>query len=89
MPEIEITVNHKVGLHARPAAIFVKTANQFKSDIQVEKEDRIVNAKSILSVLTLGVNQGSKIILKAEGEDADDALKALVDLIEDNFGENE
>lgn len=87
MPEIKIVITHKVGLHARPAAIFVKTANKFSSDIQVTKDDRTVNAKSILSVLTLGANQGSEITLHAEGEDADAALEELVALIEDNFGE--
>ncbi|MCD4672045.1 MAG: HPr family phosphocarrier protein [Anaerolineaceae bacterium] len=89
MPEVKTIVNHKVGLHARPAATFVKTANQYKSDIQITKEDRTVNAKSILSVLTLGVNHGTEVMLHAEGEDADAALQALVALIEDNFGEEE
>jgi len=87
MPEVKIVVNHKVGLHARPAAVFVKAANKFTSDIQVTKEDRTINAKSILSVLTLGVNQGTEITINAEGEDADAALQELVALIEDNFGE--
>jgi phosphocarrier protein HPr len=87
MPEVKIVVDHKVGLHARPAAIFVKAANKFASDIQVTKEDRTINAKSILSVLTLGVNQGTEITIHAEGEDADAALQELVALVEDNFGE--
>lgn len=89
MPEVKIVVNHKVGLHARPAATFVKAANQFKSNIQVSTTERSVNAKSILSVLTLGVNQGTEITIHAEGEDADTALQSLVALIEDNFGETE
>lgn len=87
MPEVKIVVDHKVGLHARPAAIFVKAANKYASDIQVTKDDRTINAKSILSVLTLGVNQGTEITIHAEGEDADAALKELVALVEDNFGE--
>jgi phosphotransferase system HPr (HPr) family protein len=87
MPEVKIIVTHKVGLHARPAAIFVKAANKFVSDIQVTKDDRTINAKSILSVLTLGVNQGSEITIHAEGEDADAALQELVALVKDNFGE--
>ena len=89
MPEVKIVVNHKVGLHARPAATFVKAANQFKSNIQVATTERSVNAKSILSVLTLGVNQGTEITIHAEGEDADAALQSLAALIEDNFGEAE
>jgi len=87
MPEVKVVVTHKVGLHARPAAIFVKAANKFASDIQVTKDDRTINAKSILSVLTLGVNQGSEITLHAEGEDADAALEELVALVKNNFGE--
>ena len=87
MPEVKIVVDHKVGLHARPAAIFVKAANKYTSDIQVTKDDRTINAKSILSVLTLGVNQGTEITIHAEGEDADAALQELVALVEDNFGE--
>jgi phosphocarrier protein HPr len=88
MPEIKLTVNHKVGLHARPASAFVQTAARFNSDIEVTHGDNTVNAKSILAVLTLGAHQGSEIIIKAEGEDAEDALKALEELVNDNFGEN-
>jgi len=88
MPEIKLTVNHKVGLHARPASVFVQTAARFNSDIEVTHEDNTVNAKSILAVLTLGAHQGSEIIIKAEGEDAEDALKALEELVNDNFGED-
>jgi phosphocarrier protein len=87
MPEAKIIVNHKVGLHARPAATFVKAANQFKSNVQVGTAAKTVNAKSILSVLTLGVNQGTEIKIQTEGEDADAALAALIALVEDNFGE--
>jgi phosphotransferase system HPr (HPr) family protein len=86
MPEITLTVHHEVGLHARPAAVFVKTAKQFCSAIKVTHGEREANAKSILSVLTLGVDQGAIITLCAEGEDADQALETLEVLIEDNFG---
>jgi phosphotransferase system HPr (HPr) family protein len=86
MPEITLTVHHEVGLHARPAAVFVKTAKQFCSAIKVTHGEREANAKSILSVLTLGVDQGAVITLCAEGEDADQALETLEVLIEDNFG---
>jgi phosphotransferase system HPr (HPr) family protein len=87
MPEIKLTVRHKVGLHARPAALFVQTAKQFKSDIKVTHGERVANAKSILNVLTLGASQGAVITISAEGEDADQALEALETLVEDNFGE--
>ena len=86
MPEITLTVHHEVGLHARPAALFVRTAKQFSSTIKVTHGEREANAKSILSVLTLGVDQGAVITLHAEGEDADQSLEALEALVEDNFG---
>jgi phosphocarrier protein HPr len=89
MPETTLTVHHKVGLHARPAALFVQTASQFKCDIKVTHGEREADAKSILGVLTLGVNQRAIITLRAEGEDADQALEALESLIESNFGERE
>ncbi|RLC85418.1 MAG: HPr family phosphocarrier protein [Chloroflexi bacterium] len=89
MPEITLTVHHKVGLHARPAALFVQTAKQFKCDIKVRHDEREANAKSILGVLTLGANQGAVITIRAEGDDADQALAALEALIESNFGEEE
>ena len=90
MPSITIKVDHPVGLHARPAAEFVKKASKFNSDIQVQNitsEGDPVNAKSILSVLTLGVNQGHEIKIDAEGTDASEALKSLSDLVDSNFGE--
>ena len=84
-----LTVNHSSGLHARPAALLVKTARQFSSDITVSNNGKEANAKSILTILTLGVNQGSEISICADGEDADEALAALEDLIQGNFGEAE
>ena len=87
MQEVTLVVRHKVGLHARPAAMFVSTAKQFKSDILVGKGDMEVNAKSILSILTLAVNQGTVITVKANGEDEEKAVKVLQQLVETNFGE--
>lgn len=90
MQSIRLIVNHSVGLHARPAAQFVKTANDFASTItvaNVTKESDPVDAKSILSVLTLGVHQGYEIEITADGDDAASALEALKLLVEDNFGE--
>jgi phosphocarrier protein HPr len=89
VPEITLTIRHEVGLHARPAAIFVKAANRFKSQIMVEKDGQEVNAKSILSVLTLGVGQGSVVTIRAEGEDEVEAIEALRELVVSNFGEEE
>ena len=78
----EITVNNEVGLHARPATFFIQKANEFKSGIWVEKEDRRVNAKSLL-----GVVKGTTITLIADGADEKEAVEALVELVKDNFGE--
>ncbi len=89
MQEVTLTVRHKVGLHARPAALFVQTAKQFKSDVHVSKDSRDVNAKSILHILTLGAGQGAVVTIRAEGEDEAEAVAALTQLVEDNFGEEE
>ncbi|HEC24304.1 MAG TPA: HPr family phosphocarrier protein [Chloroflexi bacterium] len=90
MPQVEVTVQHEVGLHARPAALFVKLASSFPCDITIANkttDGQPVNAKSILSVLTLGVNKGHTIVIEAEGEQADEAVAALKELVESNFGE--
>ena len=87
MSQITLIIRHEVGLHARPAALFVKTAKQFASDIRVTCGDRKANAKSILSVLTLGAGKDAVITIDAEGNDADAALTALQTLVESNFGE--
>ncbi len=84
--ETTLTIQHPVGLHARPASIFVQTAKKFASKITICMEDKEVNAKSILNVLALGANQGAVIRLITEGEDAEAALKALTELVESNFG---
>jgi phosphotransferase system HPr (HPr) family protein len=88
---LKIAVTHPSGLHARPASLFVQTANKFSSDIKVQNltdESALINAKSILSVLTLGVCQNHEIEIIADGDDAEDALNSLKALIEDNFGED-
>jgi phosphocarrier protein HPr len=90
MPSVEVAVKHKVGLHARPAALFVKQAAKFPCKISVSNlsaNGKGVNAKSILSVLGLGVQQGHVVRIEAEGEQAETALQALEKLINDNFGE--
>ena len=83
----EVTIHSEVGLQARPATFFIRKANEFKSGIWVEKEDRRVNAKSLLGVLSLGIVRGTTITLIADGADEKDAIGALVELINDNFGE--
>ncbi|MGB2955305.1 MAG: HPr family phosphocarrier protein [Anaerolineales bacterium] len=88
MPEITATIHHEVGLHARPASMFVQTAAKYSSDIEVTHGETTANAKSILGILTLGAHQGALITIRAEGEDADEALKTLELLVLDNFGED-
>ena len=83
----EATVDNQVGLYARPATFFIQKANEFKSTVMVEKEERKVNAKSLLGVLSLGIIKGSTITISAEGPDEEDAVNALCTLIESNFGE--
>lgn len=87
MAEITLTVEHEVGLHARPASLFVQNASRFKSAIKIRYEDKEVNAKSILSLLTLGVNKGAVITIQAEGEDEIQAVDTLAQLVKDNFGD--
>ena len=83
----EVTGENQVGLHARPATFFIQKANEYKSSIWVEKEERRVNAKSLLGVLSLGIVKGTTITLIADGSDEKEAVAALVDLVNDNFGE--
>lgn len=83
----ELTVKNEVGLHARPATYFIQKANEFKSGIWVEKEERRVNAKSLLGVLSLGIMQGTTITLIADGADEQEAVESLSNLIDNNFGE--
>lgn len=88
--ETRLMITNKTGLHARPAALFVQTANRFKCDIQVFNGNGVaVNAKSILGVLSLGIRQGLEITIRAQGEDAGPAISALNGLAAINFGENE
>ncbi len=81
MAERETTVGPEEGLHARPAAQFVKTAKQFASEIVVRKGDREANAKSSLKLMTLGAKKGDAIVIRAEGDDAQEAVDALTELI--------
>lgn len=90
MIEKKVVVKHKVGLHARPASLFVQAAKKFASDITVKNltaGGEAVDAKSIIGVLTLGVLQNHEILIRADGGDAHDAVGQLGALVESNFGE--
>jgi phosphocarrier protein HPr len=79
--ERETVIGAEEGLHARPAAQFVKTAKQFSSDIVVVKGEREANAKSSLKIMTLGARKGDRVTIRAEGDDAEEAVDALAGLI--------
>jgi phosphocarrier protein HPr len=81
-------IQNKFGLHARPSASFVQTASRFRSDIKVEKDGQVADGKSILDLMTLAAPYGTSIIIKANGEDAQDAVAALGVLIDGRFGED-
>lgn len=83
----EVVVQNQVGLHARPATFFIQKANEFKSSIWVEKDERKVNAKSLLGVLSLGITKGTTINIIADGLDEEEAVSSLVVLISSNFTE--
>jgi len=80
-------IKNKLGLHARAAALVVKTANKFVSEVIIEKDGMAVNGKSIMGILMLAATKGTRITLKAEGKDAGQAIQALGKLIENKFGE--
>lgn len=81
----EVVVQNQVGLHARPATFFIQRANEFKADIWIVNDERKVNAKSLLGVLSLGITRGTKITIVADGSDQEEAVNSLVDLISSNF----
>ncbi len=84
-----VTVNNQVGLHARPATFFIQKANEFKSSVWVEKDERRINAKSLLGVLSLGIVKGMSMDIAADGPDEQEAVEALEELINSNFSEYE
>ncbi len=84
----EVTVTNQLGIHARPAAAFVRLANKFESDIIIEKDGEQVNGKSIMGLLMLGAAHGSRLKLIATGRDAEAAIKSLEELFASKFGEN-
>ena len=83
----DVVVQNQVGLHARPATFFIQKANEFKASIWIEKEERRVNAKSLLGILSLGIVGGKQIKIIADGSDEQVAVNALVDLVESGFSD--
>jgi phosphocarrier protein HPr len=89
MPQLELEIQNKLGLHARASAKLTQTASQFAADVWMSRNGRRVNAKSIMGVMMLAAGKGSRIEIEANGDDADAALAALASLINDKFGEGE
>lgn len=83
----EVSITNKVGLHARPATFFIQKANSYKSVIWVEKDERRVNAKSLLGILSLGISQGMNITIIADGQDETEAVEGLAELINSGLAE--
>ena|SRR5437764_6303059 len=86
--EKEITIINRLGLHARPAALFVKVATRYRSDVWVKKESEEVNGKSIMGLMMLAAGQGSKLQIRCEGPDAERALEDIEELIKARFNED-
>ena len=84
----EVTIVNRLGMHARPAAMFVRIASRFRSEVWVEKEGEQINGKSIMGLMMLAAGQGSKLLIRCEGPDADEALRELERLITDKFNED-
>lgn len=83
----DVTIKNNVGLHARPATFFIQRANTYKSSIWVEREDRRINAKSLLGVLSLGIVKGMTITIIADGQDEEEAVEGLAALVDTGFNE--
>jgi len=89
MPEQEVRIINKLGLHARASAKLAATAGRFVADVLLIKDDITVNAKSIMGIMMLAATSGSTLRIRTTGDDAEQALQAIVQLIENRFGENE
>lgn len=83
----ELIISNQSGMHARPAAAFVKMANKFKAEITVTKDGDSVNGKSIMGLMTLAAAKGTRLVIETNGDDAEDAADAIQSLIEGKFGE--
>ncbi|MEO0414463.1 MAG: HPr family phosphocarrier protein [Verrucomicrobiota bacterium] len=88
MPDCSLVIPNEEGLHARPAAKFVKLANQFSSEIWVRKDDEEINGKSIMGLMMLAAEQGSTIVISADGDDSEAALEKLSSLVNSGFTED-
>ncbi|SHF23902.1 HPr family phosphocarrier protein [Alkalibacter saccharofermentans] len=88
MASKEVTISNATGLHARPASMFVQEAGKYKSEVNVIKDGKKINAKSIMGIMAGGISKGTVLTIEAEGEDAQAAVDSLVALVESKFGED-
>jgi phosphocarrier protein HPr len=88
MIEVEVTINNRAGMHTRPASMIVKLAAKYKSDFYIIKDNYQINGKSIIGIMSLAAEHGSRLILKFEGPDESSAAAEMVKYFEDGFGEN-
>lgn len=86
MSEIQLLIRNQLGLHARACALFVKTASKFRSEVMVARDDLQVNGKSIMGVMMLAAEEGSTIVVSADGPDEKEALVAIQELVDGKFG---
>lgn len=89
MTKVDVTITNNIGLHARPATFFIQKANSYKSLVWIVKDERKINAKSLLGVLSLGIAKGMTVTIVADGADENDAVAGLSDLINTGFAEFE
>ncbi len=89
MTKRPVVVKLKTGLHARPAALFVQEANKFSSEVYVEKDEKKVNAKSIMGIMSLAISSGTEVNISADGSDSEQAVVALIDLVSKEELENQ
>lgn len=82
MKRVEVTIKNKAGLHARPSSLFVQVASKYDADIDIIYEDEVINGKSIMGLMLLAAEQGRTLILECDGEDEDEMIAELVDLVE-------
>ena len=85
--EKTVTIKNASGLHARPAGMFVKKTSEFKATVEIKAKDKVVNAKSIMGIMSLGLGKGEEVTICAAGADEEAAVNALVELVESGFGE--
>ncbi|MBM7624579.1 HPr family phosphocarrier protein [Sporohalobacter salinus] len=87
MVEQKVVVQNETGLHARPASLLIEAANNYSAEVQLVYKNQEVNAKSVMRVMSLGIGQGAEVTIRAEGNEEEDAVEELVELIKSGFGE--